>query len=79
MVKTHAQTMRPATPHRTEEKEVVLPTPMMAPILGLALGFTRLMMARNFSQLLPLTHRIILACNATITPGDPISPLFKIL
>jgi len=33
MVRIQAQTMRPATPHRTEEKEVVLPTPIIAPVM----------------------------------------------
>ncbi len=33
MVRTQAQTIRPATPHLTEENLVVLPTPTMAPVM----------------------------------------------
>ena len=31
IVSTHAQTTRPATPHRTAERRCVVPTPTMAP------------------------------------------------
>ena len=33
MVRTHAQTMRPATPQRTAEALVTEPTPTMAPVM----------------------------------------------
>ena len=33
MVRTHAQTMRPATPQRTAESRRVEPTPTMAPVM----------------------------------------------
>ena len=33
IVNIHAQTMRPATPHRTAESLLVAPTPTMAPVM----------------------------------------------
>ena len=33
MVRTHAQTMRPASPQRTAERRCVAPTPTIAPVM----------------------------------------------